>query len=359
MDNTIQSEVNSEDSRFSRPLPVVCHESSPETMAEPDDVLCLHEVDVLCGRGSVSFNHCKFSSEGLIGNLIGNLDDFPFFLTPNIILAGNKVFRAAVTTAVNAFLTASARFEKSLVVRLVVGFVHANGGRFLKQKGSSAMWLVLNDVQVREKVGHAIRDAAVALKSRQFGGHKGRCVLNSTFDSAVETLRALLTSSVLEKSCISLDMEDRDQLPLPPLSEHRLARASSDTNRSDSMLNSGMLSTHVRHVQRSHGSKRSQEKVSFESRMDLSLDSLLPESQKHVHETVQNVEVLNDDFKEMCGKLVDPSPQYSRQYHLHGFVESVCGAEQGICGEFSWEASFAQEFRSRTARHSSHRSFSL
>ena len=52
------------------------------------------------------------------------------------------------------------RFEKGIVVQRVVDMVHARGGRFLKEDARAGTWYQLSEQQSKEKVGHAIRDAA-------------------------------------------------------------------------------------------------------------------------------------------------------------------------------------------------------
>jgi hypothetical protein len=241
-------------------------------------------------------------------------------------------------------MKARTRFEKSFVVHLVIDFVQAKGGRFLKQKKSSASWLVLNDGRVREKVGHAIRDAAVAYQNRQHGVSFGLTQRSTgqSFHSAVETLQVLLTSSALEQSCIPSEEAGCNQPLLPALSEHRLTLTLRDTNQSDSELKARTLSTDMRPAQRSFGSRRFHAKAIFVPQLDNFLESPSPECNKQVLEIGQRLDVLNDEFKEMCGNLVDPSPQYSRHHLLEGWVESLCRAEQDMCGE-SWEISLSRD----------------
>jgi hypothetical protein len=52
------------------------------------------------------------------------------------------------------------RFEKALVVQRVVDSVQSRGGRFLKEDTREGGWYQLSEQQSKEKVGHAIRDAA-------------------------------------------------------------------------------------------------------------------------------------------------------------------------------------------------------
>jgi hypothetical protein len=79
---------------------------------------------------------------------------------------GNKRFRDAVTSALNDYMKANSRFEKSLVVNSIVDIVRAAGGRFLKRDFQLGKWHELSDQQSKEKVGHAIRDAVSAYESK-------------------------------------------------------------------------------------------------------------------------------------------------------------------------------------------------
>ncbi|GAX12640.1 hypothetical protein FisN_13Lh108 [Fistulifera solaris] len=58
------------------------------------------------------------------------------------------------------------RYEKSLVVHGVVEQIQASGGRFLKHDEKTGSWYELSSAQMKEKVGHAIRDAVNALEAR-------------------------------------------------------------------------------------------------------------------------------------------------------------------------------------------------
>ena len=128
----------------------------------------ISEVDVLCGRGKTSFNHGTFPSFNCY-TLTKNIPlvvQRPTHSIPNEfwtslkLIEGNKTFRTAVSEALDDFVTAANRFEKSIIVQRVVDIVHARGGRFLKEDTRAGTWYQLSDQQSKEKVGHAIRDAA-------------------------------------------------------------------------------------------------------------------------------------------------------------------------------------------------------
>lgn len=88
-----------------------------------------------------------------------------FFHNKTLHTVGNQRFRESITSAVKEYLKAGNRFEKSLVVHGIVESIRARGGRFLK-KNSAGNWYELSDQQTKEKVGHAVRDAATSWESR-------------------------------------------------------------------------------------------------------------------------------------------------------------------------------------------------
>ena len=79
---------------------------------------------------------------------------------------GNKRFRERINATIKNYIDAPNRYEKSLVVHGVVEQIQASGGRFLKYDDKSGSWYELSSAQMKEKVGHAIRDAVNALEAR-------------------------------------------------------------------------------------------------------------------------------------------------------------------------------------------------
>jgi hypothetical protein len=79
---------------------------------------------------------------------------------------GNKRFRDAVTSALDDYMEANSRFEKSLVITSIADIIRASGGRFLKWDFQLGKWYELTNQQSKEKVGHAIRDAVNAYESK-------------------------------------------------------------------------------------------------------------------------------------------------------------------------------------------------
>ena len=81
---------------------------------------------------------------------------------------GNKNFREAISMALDEYVTAGNRFQKSLVVHKIVDQIQSQGGRFLKREAKDGKWYELTQQQSKEKVGHAIRDAANSYSARQY-----------------------------------------------------------------------------------------------------------------------------------------------------------------------------------------------
>lgn len=79
---------------------------------------------------------------------------------------GNKRFRETINAKIKDYIDAPNRYEKSLVVHGVVEQIQASGGRFLKYDEKTGNWYELSNSQMKEKVGHAIRDAVNALEAR-------------------------------------------------------------------------------------------------------------------------------------------------------------------------------------------------
>jgi hypothetical protein len=85
--------------------------------------------DVLCGRHKAAFNNI-----------------------------GNRRFRITVSLALDRYLSAGTRREKSNVIKSITSLVHRNGGRFLQLEHGK--WIELNAERAHKKVAHAMRDVS-------------------------------------------------------------------------------------------------------------------------------------------------------------------------------------------------------
>jgi len=81
--------------------------------------------------------------------------------------AGNRRFRDAITSAIDEYNNSDSRMAKSRVVQRIVEEIKRDGGRFLKRDRSSGSWIELDTKSSRDKVGHAIRDAANLIEARK------------------------------------------------------------------------------------------------------------------------------------------------------------------------------------------------
>ena len=92
--------------------------------------------DVVCSRGKVFYN-----------------------------LPGNVRFRKTIRSCIPMYLTASSKMDKSVIIDRIIDLtviVDAINGstRFLKYHSRTRTWSVMGYDQVRDKVGHALREAA-------------------------------------------------------------------------------------------------------------------------------------------------------------------------------------------------------
>lgn len=104
--------------------------------AEPIFNKGIGPYDVLCGRHKDAFNN-----------------------------VGNRRFRVTVSLALERYLLAPTRQDRSIVIASVVDLVRENGGHFLQWK--LGQWVELDDKNTQAKVGHALRDMAVAREQIQ------------------------------------------------------------------------------------------------------------------------------------------------------------------------------------------------
>jgi hypothetical protein len=87
--------------------------------------------DVLCGRHKDAFNN-----------------------------VGNRRFRVTVSLWITRYVNAPTRQDKSLIIHSISALVRETGGRFLKNRNGALV--ELSDKEIREKIGHALRDMGAA-----------------------------------------------------------------------------------------------------------------------------------------------------------------------------------------------------
>jgi hypothetical protein len=120
---------------------------------------------------------------------------------PRVYLVGNRRFRDAITSSIDEYNSSESRVAKSRVVQRIVETIKGGGGRFLKKDRSTGQWVgkfrqtrdgglshlgqwlklfltyvmpffciigtELDTKSCRDKVGHAIRDAANLIEARK------------------------------------------------------------------------------------------------------------------------------------------------------------------------------------------------
>jgi hypothetical protein len=113
-----------------------------EASVSEDDTL--GPYDIICGRNKLAFNNI-----------------------------GNRRFRITITLVLDRYMAATTKLDTSNVIKYVSNIVRENGGRFLKRSRDDRRWIELDEKEIREKVGHALRDAvttqraSLAIRTRQ------------------------------------------------------------------------------------------------------------------------------------------------------------------------------------------------
>ena len=115
------------------------YDNQPKTLSALPKTLSpvtLRDIDVICGRDKSAFNH-----------------------------VGNRRFRVTISIFLKRYLNTPSRLDRSILIYEILDTVHQSGGRFLKQS-KSGVWVELTQKEQRNKIGHALRDAAAASNRR-------------------------------------------------------------------------------------------------------------------------------------------------------------------------------------------------
>jgi hypothetical protein len=99
--------------------------------ADRDVIIEPKPGDILLGRGKAAFQH-----------------------------EGNSRLRLVIIQTLGRFTTSKSRIEKTNMVRSIVKDIIDRGGRFLKKDPKKPDWYLAGFKDAREKVSHALRDAA-------------------------------------------------------------------------------------------------------------------------------------------------------------------------------------------------------
>jgi hypothetical protein len=87
---------------------------------------------------------------------------------------GNEKFRVMINEYAPTYLNVSTKYQKSEVIAKIVAEVRSKspGGGFVKKDFYSNRWFEVGDEKARDKVGHAIRKAAVGLGKKLHGNKR-------------------------------------------------------------------------------------------------------------------------------------------------------------------------------------------
>jgi hypothetical protein len=166
----------------------------------------LGPYDILCGRCSAAFNNI-----------------------------GNRRFRVAINMNLQVYLATRTKSEKSVLIASLANFLQQEvGARFLKpQKGGG--YTELGAREARQKVGHALRDTAVARQQSTMAEHVAQQQLRResntlkkeeqsqqkvlddddiSLESCLESLMTALSSDSNSNSNSNSDSDDGEPLPL-------------------------------------------------------------------------------------------------------------------------------------------------
>lgn len=90
------------------------------------------------------------------------------------IAVGNRRFKICVENHLHAYIEASCKKSKSLVVTRIVDTIRASsqaeGGGFIRKDRLNKRWYEVKEKIAREKVGQALRDASVEFLNNKEGG---------------------------------------------------------------------------------------------------------------------------------------------------------------------------------------------
>ena len=80
---------------------------------------------------------------------------------------GNARFREVISSFLPRYMYAPTRRHRANLSKEIVDKIEVTGVRFLKEDTKTGLWMELTLTEKRNKVGHALRDAAASERSRQ------------------------------------------------------------------------------------------------------------------------------------------------------------------------------------------------
>jgi len=214
----------------------------------------INALDVLCGRSKVAFHH-----------------------------AGNHRFRDIIASTIRMYKNATMKREKGQIVNFIMNEILSTGARFMKRDERG--WVKLDARQIKDKIGHALRDAERDGKER---------VIKKT-----DTTK--MTMAVMQK---------RDGIPLRKNLEDICSGTTMFVdyrNEKKRSLNKTITTTAMKTTQKIK--ERSGRKRSFENIFSLNRDNSIDSSSSIVKSDIANridlIEWDNDDDSKHS-KQLDP-----------------------------------------------------
>ena len=104
----------------------------------------LSSKDIMCGRHKRAMNH-----------------------------SGNRRFRALIASYLPRYFEFPTRIDRAILALDIVEALDESGGYFLRQNKQTGIWTELSSKEKRDKVGHALRDAAAAASNNSAASSNG------------------------------------------------------------------------------------------------------------------------------------------------------------------------------------------
>jgi hypothetical protein len=110
---------------------------------------------------------------------------------------GNRRFRVTIALFLDDYLTNTSRYDRSRLTQKIMNLIRYDcGGRFLKNYQNRA-WVELDEVSIRNKVAHALRDAAAVKASKIPITRTGKKLLQTkNMEAMVEPLETVQSGDV-------------------------------------------------------------------------------------------------------------------------------------------------------------------
>ena len=207
--------------------PLLEHKRRPpssyrSTRRSPDDrvsfpkTYTLSPTDIMCGRHKRALNH-----------------------------AGNRRFRALIASYLPRYFEYPTRIDRAILALDIVEAVDDYRGYFLKQNKQTGVWTELSSKEKRDKVGHALRDAAAATTNNNASGaaSSSGSVSSHASSTAIKQKKKATKKAAASKKRSLPDKHHKKTNSAPNLSELTKSNTSDETH---SVPDSHTVSKYVR-----------------------------------------------------------------------------------------------------------------